>query len=574
MNEIEEIKNRLDIVDVISEYVKLDKAGVNYKGVCPFHKEKTPSFIVSPAKQIYHCFGCANGGDMFEFIKQIEGVEFYDALRVLAKKAGVELQQNKEWAQEKTERQKILETLEQATKFFEYYLEQSSSGKDVKEYLNKRGFKDETIKDWRMGYAPSSYELLCNFLEKRGHSKKYIEKAGLGFLKANGVLGDRFRSRIIFPFFNINSEIVGFTGRIFGKEENTAKYLNTPATSVYDKSKILFGIHKAKIAIREQDECILVEGNVDAILASQAQTKNVVAVSGTALTELHLGVISRYTRNLVFCFDMDGAGKKATKRAIDLALKLGFNINVVTFEQGKDPADIILEKGEEEWQKIVSCGEPIMDYYFKIAFEDKDVNNIKDKKEISQELLLEIKKINNKIEQVHFIQLLADRLKVTESDIREELGKIKVKKEDIQKEVVYNKKENQKEKLQKQFLKLFSIKEIELDNILYLFTDDYRNILEELKSKKIEEVIKDKSLLAEIVLGAEKEKQILIENEVKVEIEIKNCINQLKKVFLDNQKKELSLEIKNEKDLNKKNKLLIEYNNIVNNHGNKEKNKN
>jgi DNA primase len=570
MNEIEEIKNRLDIIDVISDYVKLDKAGTNYRGLCPFHKEKTPSFMVSQPKQIYHCFGCASGGDMFEFIKQIEGVEFYDALRILARKAGVELKMNKEWAQEKTERQKILEVLEQATKFFEYYLENSSNGKKAKEYLKHRGFKDETIKEWRIGYAPATYEALCKFLEERGYSKKYIEKAGLGFLKANGNLCDRFRSRIIFPFFNINSEIVGFTGRIFGEVGDVAKYLNTPATEVYDKSKILFGLHKAKLPIRENDKCIFVEGNVDAVLSSQAGVKNVVAVSGTALTELHLTIMSRYTKNLVFCFDMDLAGKKATKRAIDLALKLGFNIGVVVLEEGKDPADIILEKGEEEWQKVILKEIPIMDYYFKTAFEGRDIKSVKDKKAISSELVPEIKRINNNIEQAHFIQLLADRLKVREDDIRAELSKVKEEKLEIDEKRVAHKEENQKDKIQKKFLKLFLIQKIPIEE--RLFTERYVNIFRELESKKIEDIIEDKKLLAEIVLGVEKEKEILKENEVTIEHELENCIHQLNKIFFEEDKRKLSLEIKNEKDLDKKNKLLVEYNNIINNYGNKEAN--
>ncbi|MDD3032551.1 MAG: DNA primase, partial [Candidatus Pacebacteria bacterium] len=282
MNELEEIKNRLDIVDVISGYIKLDKAGANYRACCPFHNEKTASLMVSPTKQIWHCFGCSKGGDIFEFVKEIEGIDFGDALKILANKAGVELKgyDKKNTAQERTERQKIGEVLEQAAKFFEYYLNNSKVGQKAKEYLFKRGFDEELIKEWRVGYAPDSFTQVSNFLESRGFNKNYIEKAGLAFLKTNNSLCDRFRSRIIFPFLNINSEVIGFTGRIFGKEEDVAKYLNTPATLLYDKSKALFGIDKAKVEIRKEDKCILVEGNVDCIMSHKAGVKNVVAVSG------------------------------------------------------------------------------------------------------------------------------------------------------------------------------------------------------------------------------------------------------------------------------------------------------
>ncbi|MGI6341210.1 MAG: DNA primase [Minisyncoccales bacterium] len=567
MSELDEIKNRLDIIDVISGYIKLEKAGANYRARCPFHDEKTASLMVSPSKQIWHCFGCSTGGDIFEFVKKIEGIDFGDALKILAEKAGVELKKyNKNTLRDKTERQKISEVLEQALKFFEYYLHKSKKGQRVKEYLIKnRGFSEELIREWKIGYAPDSFDKLSNFLENRGYNKTYIEKAGLAFLKTNGGLCDRFRSRIIFPFFSINSDLIGFTGRIFEKEEDIAKYLNTPATLLYDKSRALFGIDKAKIEIRKEDKCILVEGNIDCIMTHNAGTKNVVAVSGTALTDLHLKIIKRYTLNLIFAFDMDNAGAKATERAINLAREMGFNVSVLDLGKEKDPADVILKQGKNEWVKIVNSAEKIMDFYFKKAFLNRNSENIDDKKKITEELLPQIKKINNSIEQAHFIQKLAQKLMVREDDIREEFAKIKLEKKENKKERQFKNNLSQKEKLEKEFLKLYLINKIDLKDVFYLFSQKYRAILEKLsKGEDISTIIEDKNFLSEIVLGLEKEKELLKENEILVTEEIENCVINLKKIFEKERKKSLSLKIKNEKNPQEVEKLIEEYLNLIN----------
>ncbi|MDD4661812.1 MAG: DNA primase [Candidatus Pacebacteria bacterium] len=567
MNELEEIKNRLDIVDVLSQYIKLEKAGANYRARCPFHNEKTASLMVSPAKQIWHCFGCSKGGDIFEFVKEIEGIDFYDALKILAQKASVELKgYDKRSALEKTERQKISEVLIQASKFFEYYLHNSKRGQKAKEYLFNRGFDEELIKEWKVGYAPDSYEMLSDFLEERGYNKTYIEKGGLGFLKENGKLCDRFRSRIIFPFLNINGEIIGFTGRIFEKEGDLAKYLNTPATVLYDKSRALFGIDKAKLEIRKENKCILVEGNVDAIMAHKAGTKNVVAVSGTALTDMHLKIIKRYTTNLVFAFDMDGAGNKATERAIDLAREMGFNVSILDLKEEKDPADVILKEGKEKWLEIVQNEEKIMDFYFRKAFLDKDITKVEAKKEITAELLPQIKKINNSVEQAHFLQRLAEDLMVREDDIRGELNKIKLDKKEEVFEKGLGKNIPTKEKIEKKFLELFLINQVEVKDFLYLFSEKYKDILIQLidSQKQIEDIIEDKQFLSEIVLGSEHEKEILTQNEVVVGEEMENCLLNLKKIFEENLKKDLSLKIKNEKNPLEEEKLIEEYLNLIN----------
>lgn len=428
-NPIEEIKNRLDIVQVIGSYLKLQKTGINYRAVCPFHSEKKPSFFISPSRQIWHCFGCGKGGDIFAFIKEIEGVEFGDALRILAQKAGIELKkQSPEYKAWKTEKERLYEICELATRFFEKQLEASKTGKEAKEYLLKRGLKEESIKKWRIGYAPDVWQGLSDFLDTRNYKKEEIEKAGLALTSQKGSFYDRFRGRIVFPVFNINSQVIGFGGRVFKEKDKNeiAKYVNTPQTVLYDKGGTLYGLDKAKVAIRKKDSCILVEGYVDLIMVSGAGFENAVATSGTALTLSQLKILKRYTDNLYIAFDMDLAGDTATKRGIDLAQSQEFNIKVVTLPEGMDPADMVL-KNENEWAERVEKAKSMMDFYFESAFHKFDKSSAEGKKEISEVLLPVIKRISNKIVQSHWIKELARVLESREEDVADELKKVKAR---------------------------------------------------------------------------------------------------------------------------------------------------
>ncbi len=425
---IDEIKNRLNIVEVISSYIKLHKAGANYRALCPFHSEKKPSFFVSPARQIWHCFGCGRGGDLFGFVKEIENVEFGDALRILAQRAGVELKKyTPEYAKLKTERQRLYEICELATRFFEKQLEESKIGKEAKAYLLSRGITEESIKKWRLGYAPDTWQGLSDFLTSRGYKKEEVEKAGLGISSEQGSFYDRFRGRIIFPIFDLNSQVVGFGGRVFKEKDKTeiAKYVNTPGTLLYDKSRILYGLDKAKMEIRKKDVCILVEGYTDVIMAHQAGTFNVVATSGTALTPYQLKILKRYSNNLILGFDMDVAGDTATKRGIDLAQIQGFDIKIIRLPEGKDAADVI-QKEKNEWISALENLKSILDFYFQSAFSGRDSKTPEDIKEISRILLPVLKRIPNQIEKSFWIQKLARELEVEEGDIREELKKVKL----------------------------------------------------------------------------------------------------------------------------------------------------
>lgn len=571
--QIDDIKNRLDIVEIIGSYIKLQKSGANYRAPCPFHAEKTPSFFVSPARQIWHCFGCGAGHSVFDFVMKIEGVEFGDALKLLAKRAGVELKPiSKESAGLRTERERLYEICELAAKFFEKHLEGSSAGREAKKYLLSRGIQEESLKKWRLGYSPESWQGLSEFLISRGYKIEEIEKAGLSIKSDRGSFYDRFRGRIIFPIFDLNSQPVGFSARVF-KSDDPAKYINTPNTILYDKSKILYGLDKAKLEIRKKDFCILVEGNIDVIMVHQAfgssgsVYQNAVATCGTALTPYQLKTLKRYSNNLFAAFDMDTAGEAATKRGIDLAQAQGFGIKVVRLSRGKDPADLILEN-KEGWEDALAKAESIMDFYFETAFKGADPKTADGKKIISRLLLPVLKTIPDKIEQSHWIQELSKRLRVREEEIREELKKTK-------REDVYIQSANEGEKtpppqkksrrylLEERLLTLIlkTPQNLELvsENSLALFSAPTKEIFIKLKNKQIIE----SPIFSEISLRADIEET----EKEKIMPEIKFCLQEIRLLETKSKLDKISLEIKSaedEGDVKRAEELMRQFNQIIN----------
>ena len=544
-SEIEQIKSRLNIVDVVGEYIKLEKAGINYRAPCPFHSEKTPSFFVSPSRQMWHCFGgCNEGGDMFKFIMKIEGIEFIDALKLLAKKAGVQLKApSKKYEEIKTQRETLLNICKKATAFFSTQLEKSKTGLEAKDYLIKRGFKEETIRDWKIGYAPSTWNGLCDYLIGLGHNRKDIIDAGL----ASDKFFDRFRSRIIFPISDASGQIIGFTGRIFNVDDD-AKYLNTPNTLLYDKSQALYGIDKAKIEIRKNDSCILVEGNVDCIMSYQSGIKNCLAVSGTALTSIHLGIIKRFSNNLILAFDMDLAGNNATKKGIDMALKNGFNVKVISMNSEKDPADIILSSGEEEWKKIIEEAKPINQFYFDLAFKNRDIKSIDDQKKIVSELLPIFKKIDNTIEQTHWIQKLAEKLSIREDDIRQEMKRINLPRQEF--EVPKEKKSKpRKELLEEAILSMILIE----PSIIEKLTSEQKELFTFLQEENNDSYIIMKS-------------ELLKEEEIDIDDEWHKCVYEIENIYREEKRKKIMAEIKEkekEGSFEEVKKLLLEFNKLT-----------
>lgn len=364
---VEEIKSRLNIVDVIRSYTTLEQAGGNFKARCPFHNERSASFFVSPSRQTYHCFGCDRGGDMFSFVEEIEGLDFSGALKVLAERAGVELtRQSVHEKEEHKERDILYRALDLATKFYEAVLPKFP---DVVEYVHRRGISDETIKNFRIGFAPDEWRALSDFLKKKGIPEAVSEKAGLIVRSQKGFY-DRFRGRVMFPLTDMSGRVIAFSGRILregdaGKTLGAsadAKYVNSPETEVFHKSRVLFGFFEAKHEMRRQDAVVLVEGQMDLILSHQAGATNTVASSGTALTREHLSYIKRFTNNIILALDADTAGLAATQRAIELALDQDMNVRVAALPKGLDPADVVL-KDPKVWHDAIKNAKHVIDFY-------------------------------------------------------------------------------------------------------------------------------------------------------------------------------------------------------------------
>ncbi|MEK7664542.1 MAG: DNA primase [Patescibacteria group bacterium] len=564
-SQIEEIKNKLNILDVIGAYVKLTKTGINYRGVCPFHSEKKPSFFVSPARQMWRCFGCGSGHSIFDFIMKIEGVEFGDALRILANKAGVELK--RENPQIKTERQRLYEICELACLFFEKQLYLGNVGKTAKEYLLKRGISEESIKKWRLGYSPDTWQGLSDFLVGKGYKRQEVIKAGLAVEKENKLDSyDRFRGRIIFPIFDLNSQVVGFGARVFNveNEKETAKYINTPQTLLYNKSNILYGLNNAKLSIRKNNKCVLTEGYTDVIMCHQAGFENTVASSGTALTSGQLDILKRYSENLVLAFDMDIAGDTATKKGIDLAQEKGFNIKIIeTYSKDEDPADMVL-KNSRDWEKYVAEARSIMDYYFDSTFASFNKNTPEGKKEIGRIILPIIKKMPNKIEQSHWIQKLSSKLGVKDDAVIEELKKIKTS-ANFEKKII--KKEEPAMRSRKNLIeeKIISLAVKWIDNLDLIEEPHYALFCE--KNKKFIDKLKNSSLNPEsgefgvFLNSLSPEDETISEEESKEEIIL--CLSQLKDIDIREKRLKISEDIKKaeeEKDFEKANSLIKDFN--------------
>jgi DNA primase len=419
MDEIELIKEKVNIVDLVSEYLPLKKAGVNFRANCPFHQEKTPSFMVSPERGIFHCFGCDKGGDIFKFVMEKEGLEFKEALEILAQKAGVTLKKRTSNQQQDT-RNKLFEANNKAAQFYNYLLTEHLLGKKALEYLHKRGLTDETIKTFQIGYAPQSWETLTKFLTKRGFSVSELVGSGLG-VQSNRGCYDRFRGRIVFPLTDVQNRVIAFSGRVLGVGE--PKYINTPQTVVFDKSKFLLGLNLTKGEIRQKNEAILVEGEMDMIISYQAGVKNIVASKGTALTENQLDLLKKYTDTLSLCFDTDLAGDAASRRGIELADQKGFNLKVIEVKGSKDPADTIL-KDPKDWEESVKEAEPIYDYYLKSVAKRYNPKTAQGKKDIMGELIPILNKITDPMVKEHYVQKLASLLLVKDELVRDELKKV------------------------------------------------------------------------------------------------------------------------------------------------------
>jgi DNA primase len=429
MSDTQLIKDKLDVVSLVGEYVQLKPAGVNHKGLCPFHREKSPSFMVNRERQSWHCFGCSKGGDIFSFVQEIEGIDFVEALKLLAQKAGVELTDRRTNPKEAGQKSRLKEVMAEAARFYHNVLIELPQAEPARAYLQQRGLVDNTIEAWQIGFIPDQWDLLTKYLLKKGHSVDDLVLAGLTIQRDGAVAGssrgfyDRFRGRIMFPIWDVHGSVVGFTGRVLVETEHSGgKYVNTPQSPLYDKSRVVFGLNKAKQAIREHDLAVLVEGQMDVIACHQAGMENVVATSGTAMTEFQIQLLARYTKNVAIAFDADAAGQAAAKRGIDVALTEGMNIRVIRIPDGagKDP-DECVKKNPDVWRQAVKDAEDVMKWYMERALKDKDVSKPKDKQEAANMMLPEIARIPFAVERDHWLREFSLALGVEIDVLKEDL---------------------------------------------------------------------------------------------------------------------------------------------------------
>lgn len=426
-NAVDEIKDKLNIEDLVSQYVQLKKVGRSLKGLCPFHSEKTPSFIVSPERGIAYCFGCHKGGDVFSFLQEVEGVDFADALKILAERTGVKLETHKfEKSVPKDQKDLLIDIQEKAARFYEHNLWNTENGVKVLDYLRKRGLTDESIKFFRVGFSPDSYDQTYTHLLKEGFTKKMLVSSGLALSQETTMekIYDRFRGRLMFPIFDGLGRVVAFGGRALSKEQEP-KYLNSPETAVYHKSNVLYGFSHAKIAMKQSEEVVMVEGYMDLISCFQAGVKNAVATSGTALTLKHLRLVKPFVKTLLLCFDMDLAGQEAAKRAFELAQDFEVTVKVIAIPEGKDAADYVKLHGEK-LQEVVKTAVPYGDYFYEKLLRNFGTDNLSAKKKILAEFLPFFNTLKSNIEKDEYIRRLARDLDLKESQIYDEIKNIKL----------------------------------------------------------------------------------------------------------------------------------------------------
>ncbi len=456
-DQVEEVKQKTDIVAIISERIEVKKAGRNFKALCPFHSEKTPSFMISPELQIYKCFGCGAGGDAFAFLKEYEGMEFGEALRYLAEKSGVKLAPYRQQAG--GEREKLLEIHNWTSKFYHYFLTKHPIGRQAWLYLTKeRGIKPATIDEFQLGFSPDNPLVLKKFLmDKKKFLPSEVENAGIGILKG-GSFFDRFRGRVIFPLFDHRGNIVGFAGRIMPNEKNTelAKYINSPETPIYHKSNILYGMNLSRQFIKRKGTAIVVEGELDAISSWQVGVKNVVAIKGTALTDDQVRLLSRFSRKVILALDTDLAGDSAARRGITLAHEAGLEVKVARFGEYKDP-DEVARKNPEKYKKDLIEAVGVWDYLVDSTFAKQKESTSGGKAAISREIVPILSEIPDKILQAYYVDLVAKRLGVPMEAVSQELSGFtgKEKKEEPKIEIIQKPKNKERlELLEERLLSL------------------------------------------------------------------------------------------------------------------------
>ena len=580
-NPVEEIKKRLDIVEYIGSFIPLKKAGRNFKAVCPFHSEKTPSFVVSPERQIWHCFGaCGEGGDVVKFLMKWENITFIEALKELAQKTGVILKkisfEDKVWR--KRERYFNMNNL--TAEFFEYLLNKTKFGEKGIDYLKNRSIKLATVKKFQLGYAPSSWDSLRLFLKKKKFEEEEIYENGLLVKSEGGSYYDRFRGRLMFPIKDSRNFIIGFSGRSLDEKDKQAKYINTPETPIYHKRETLFGINLAKETIKKDKNAYIVEGEFDMIIPYQNGFTSFVAIKGTALTNEQLMLLKRYTDKITLALDADVAGEESTRRGIEEAEKLDLEVRIVELPIGKDP-DEAVRTDMKAFKKAISKPIPIYDFLIEMAKKKYPENTSFDKKRIGDEVIPFIERITNPIVRSHYVKKIAALLGVSESSIEAIMSRIKRKKKQLDsfKPNFQSRQKEEREVVIEKYLlsyvfqsnnpnetsnEIFSI--INWDNFYLLPHQKIGKIfLESQKDKQnkfnlnsfVSKLAPElRQIFDELYLSASLEQNLSSENILKLALEIKSLKREIKKILTDevegDKKNELLSLSKNLKEVEKK----------------------
>lgn len=425
---LQDIKDRLDVAEVLGSYIQIKKAGANFKAPCPFHNEKSPSLMISPSKQIWHCFGCNEGGDVFGFVMKYENVEFREALKILADRAGVSLPEFRPGEKQQAgEQEQLFKINDFAARYYHEIFLKDKRADAARAYIRQRGLTPQTVAQWKIGFAPNEFHSLEDALFKKQVQVSELIKAGVSVKSEKGQVYDRFRGRITFPIFNTTGEVVGFTARVLPGAEEQAKYINSPETAIYNKSKILFGFNFAKAAIRKLDEVIIVEGQMDCIAAHQAGFTNVVASSGTALTALQLTQLGRFTKNFKFCFDGDAAGQAATRRSASQYIGKDFLIKIITLPEGAKDPDELIRKDPKAFERAVAAAPLFLDFYIAKIFEHFD-HSVEQQKQLQADILPMVQLLSDPLEKDHYIKVLADKFGTIPSVILEALHRLPVEK--------------------------------------------------------------------------------------------------------------------------------------------------
>ena len=419
----EKVKQQADIVRIVGDYVRLKKAGQNFMGLCPFHPEKTPSFAVHPVKQIFHCFGCGVGGDVFSFVMEMDKLTFPEALQLVADKSGIRLPERKPRSPQEAKRShlrtSLVELHETAAQFYREQLTQSKEGKLARAYLNDRGITDEIIETFSLGYAPGGGDALMKKIRGAGYQKDVVEASGLINKDQRGSYYDRFRRRILFPIADERGRVIAFGGRAMG--DDNPKYLNSPETPIYTKSRVLYNLHRAKEQIRRLDYTILVEGYMDCIAVYHAGVHNVVASCGTSLTDLHAQLMGRSSKNVVVSFDPDIAGAAATERSLNLLLEQGFRVKVLALEEGLDPDSFIQQEGGEAYREKLKESLDYVDYITGRAVSTFDLGTREGKVAAINYVLPYLARVPNRIERSEWVAPVAQRLGIEDGMLLQEL---------------------------------------------------------------------------------------------------------------------------------------------------------